>query len=111
MANDVYLDAAHDKERRAAHHYLIADIYARKMKASPTDALMKQNRSLAYQSAQSVVNQNYPAKWGAGELAKKLLTDLQDPKYMGNVQEWVQKRSSNGCDVNQVNLALSLIHI
>src|SRR5688572_15900674 len=107
VAQDVYLDQSGDKERRAAHHYLIADIYAQKMKASPNTEMMAQNRRLAYQAAQSVVSQNYPSKWGAGECAQKLLNDLQDPKYMGDVQEWVQKRSSNGCDTDQVNLARS----
>jgi hypothetical protein len=92
-------------ERRAAHHYLIADIYNRKMQASPNAQLMQQNRQRAIQAAQEVVNQQYPAKWHVTEMASSLLKDLQDPQHMQQVADWVQKRQCNGCDTSKENFA------
>lgn len=88
-------------ERRAAHHYLIADIYNRKMQASPNAQLMQQNRQRAIQAAQEVISQQYPAKYHVSEMATSLLKDLQDPQHMQQVADWVQKRQCNGCDTSK----------
>ena len=47
VASDVAQSQGADPERRAAHHFMIAQIYALKMEASPSADLMQQNRTKA----------------------------------------------------------------
>jgi hypothetical protein len=105
VAHEIASTPGINAERRAAHHYLIAEIYNRKMEASPTPQLMEQNRQRAMQAAQEVIAQKYPAKWGCGEMATALLNNLQDPQHMQQVSEWVQKRQCNGCDSTKATFA------
>jgi hypothetical protein len=105
IAHDIAGTPGINEERRAAHHFLIADIYNRKMQASPNTALMQQNRQRAMQAAQEVIAQKYPAKWHTTEMASALLKDLQDPQHMQQVSDWVQKRQCNGCDNTKENFA------
>ncbi|MGI8908665.1 MAG: hypothetical protein ACR2IE_19510 [Candidatus Sumerlaeaceae bacterium] len=105
IAHEIASTPSVNAERRAAHHFLIADIYNRKMQASPNAQLMQQNRQRAMQAAQEVVTQKYPAKWHATEMASSLLKDLQDPQHMQQVSDWVQKRQCGGCDSTKENFA------
>ena len=107
IAHEIASTSSINPERRAAHHFLIADIYNRKMQASPNAQLMEQNRQRAMQAAQEVVSQGYPAKWHTGEMAASLLRDLQDPQHMQQVSAWVQKRQCNGCDTSKESFAKS----
>jgi len=105
IADQVYRCPNINAERKAAHHYMIADIYHRKMQASPNMEHMKQNRDLARQAAQDVINQKYPAKWGVTSMANNLLRTLEDPQQLARVQDKVSKKQSNGVDANHANLA------
>lgn len=105
VAEEVYQSRAASAEQRAAHHYLQAEIYCRKMKASPDFQHMQQNRQLAVRKAQEVLSQNYPAKWRTGELAENLMKELQDPQQLQEAQKWVQKRQAGGVDASKKNLA------
>lgn len=92
-------------ERRAAHHFLIAQIYAMKMEASPSVALMEENRRAALQAAEKVIQRNYPEKWGVNQSAQGLLRQLNDPRHMAEVRAWVEKRQGGGADAEQLALA------
>lgn len=105
IADQVHRTPGINNERKAAHHFLVADIYARKMDVSPTIDHMKQNRQLAMRAAQDVINQKYPAKWGVTSMANALLRDLEDPKRLARVQDKIQKRQANGVDAGRANLA------
>lgn len=96
VATEVAQSPGADPERRAAHHFMIAQIYALKMEASPNADLMQQNRTKAINSAQQVLAQGYPAKWMVNDAATKLYRELQDPNHMAEVQAWVSKRQSGG---------------
>lgn len=105
VADQVHRTPGINTERKAAHHFLIADIYSRKMQASPSLEHMKQNRQLAMQAAQDVLNQKYPSKWGVDGMANSLLRDLQDAQQQARIQDKVTKRQSNGVDAGRANLA------
>jgi hypothetical protein len=83
-----------DEERRAVHHFLIAQIYALKMEASPTLVLMDQNRNSALMAVAEVMGKHYPEKWMIGDAARQLRAELQDPMHMAKVRAWVRKREA-----------------
>lgn len=105
VASSVHESRGVNPERRAAHHFLIAQIYALKMEASPNTALMAENRTRAVQAAQEVVRQGYPDKWMVSEAAQRLLRDLQDPSHIAKVQSGVEKRQNGGSDPEKLAMA------
>jgi hypothetical protein len=96
VARDVYRNTSVSKERRAAHHFLVARIYAWKMEASNDLFLMETNRQKAVRASQEVVQQNYPSKWMVSEAAELLLEQLQDPAHLREVVSGVRKRQPGG---------------
>ncbi|MGC8740531.1 MAG: hypothetical protein ACP5UB_03645 [Candidatus Sumerlaeaceae bacterium] len=84
-----------DPERRAVHHFLIAQIYAMRMEASPTTELMEENRQLALRTAREVMEKHYPKKWLIGDSAAQLVQTLTDPKHLREVRGWVEKRQND----------------
>lgn len=105
VAQTIYETQTINPERRAAHHYLIAEIYARKMKASPTVTHMEQNRRNALSATADVLRQGYAQEWGITEHARRLEQELQDPSAMSAVRTGVQKRQSNGVDQGKEAMA------
>jgi len=89
-------------ERRAAHHFMIAQIYELKMRASPNLDLMEQNRQRAAAAAQEVIAKRYPRRWMITDSAERLLKELNDPKYINDARAWVQKREAGGISQQQV---------
>jgi hypothetical protein len=85
-----------EQERRAVHHFLVAQIYALKMEASPTQALMEQNRREALSAVADVLARRYPEKWMIGDAARQLRSELQDPMHLAEVRAWVRKRETGG---------------
>lgn len=98
VANAIYRTPGIDQERKAAHHFLIAQIYSLKMEASQTEGLMRANRLAALDAAKEVIGKNYNEKWKISEAAGKLVQQLEDPKHMQRVDDWVRKRQSGGED-------------
>ncbi len=84
-----------DPERRAVHHFLIAQIYAMRMEASPTLELMEENRQLALRTAREVMAKRYPKSWLISESAAQLIQSLNDPKHLREVRGWVEKRQND----------------
>ena len=104
VASEIYRSTT-NPERKAAHHFLMAEIYGMKMEASPSVGMMEQNRREALRLANEVVTQQYPAKWGVSKAAQQLVNRLNDPKEMAAVRAWVEKRQSGGADDSAVALA------
>jgi hypothetical protein len=96
VAHNVYKTDQGNKERCAAHHFLLAEIYNRKMKASRSLDEMEKNRQFALSAAQEVVEQKYPAKWGVSEHARALIRQLNDSSSMGIVRQRVESRAGSG---------------
>jgi hypothetical protein len=99
-ARAVFQTTGIDEERRAVHHFLIAQIYALKMEASPTLALMDQNRTQALMAVAEVQGKRYPEKWTIGDAARQLRAELQDPMHMAEVRAWVRKREGSGASAS-----------
>lgn len=95
VAREVMNCPSADAERRAVHHFLVAQIYAMRMEASPSLELMEENRRLALKTAQEVVARRYPEKWLVGESARQLIRSLNDEKHLQEVRGWVQKRQND----------------
>ncbi len=96
VAYNVFQTDSTDKERCAAHHYLLAEIYNRKMRASATADEMEQNRQFALSAAQEVVDKKYPSKWGVSDHARALIHQLSDQKNMAQVRQRVTSRQGTG---------------
>lgn len=96
VAYNIYQTKSADDERRAAHHYLMAEIYNRKMKASRTMDAMLKNRQFALSAAQEVVEKDYPSRWQISERARALIRELNDSKTMGHVRQRVASREGSG---------------
>jgi len=92
VANNIYKTDNPNGERRAAHHFLMAEIYNRKMKASRTLDDMEKNRQYALSAAQEVIAKNYPSKWGVSEHARALIRNLSDAQLMAGVKQRVAAR-------------------
>jgi hypothetical protein len=84
------------QERRAAHHFLIAQIYAWKMEASATIAQMEENRENAVRIGREVLAQMYPEKWMVSDATRNLIRQLTNPSHMKEVRNGVEKRQSGG---------------
>ena len=95
VAKEVAETQGANPERRAVHHFLIAQIYAMRMESSPNVALMEENRQQAIRAAQEVIQRQYPKKWLVTESAKQLLRTLNDPKHLREVRGWVEKREAS----------------
>ncbi len=95
VAREVVATEGANPERRAVHHFLIAQIYAMRMEASPTLELMELNRRMALETANEVIAQCYPKKWLVSESAQQLIRSLNDPKHLREVRGWVQKRQND----------------
>ena len=97
-AMDVALKVANkqgvDPERRAAHHFLVAQINMYKLEASPTAAEMQRNRQLAERAANDVIARQYSPQWGVTEAAQQLLAKLRSPEYIGNVNSGIRQRQT-----------------
>ncbi len=96
VARAIYETQGIDEERKAAHHFLMAQILALKMEASPSVDLMEQNRRLALESAKQVAAKRYPVKWGVGDAARQLIVDLQNPQRTAEVRGRVLQRQGGG---------------
>jgi hypothetical protein len=96
VAHSIFSTPGIEPERRAAHHYMIAQIYAYRMKASPTVTLMEENRRMAAEVAADVVNRNYPKQWMVTEAAKNLLKELNDRKQLAAIRSAIEKRKNGG---------------
>jgi len=94
VAQEIYNTQGINPERRAVHHFLIAQIYAMRMEASPSLELMEKNRQAAIAAAEEVVRARYPRKWLISESAAQLLNTLRDPQHIRLVRGWVEKRQS-----------------
>ncbi len=94
VAQEIYNTQGINPERRAVHHFLIAQIYAMRMEASPSLELMEKNRQAAIAAAEEVVQARYPRKWLISESAAQLLKTLRDPQHIRLVRGWVEKRQS-----------------
>lgn len=92
VANNIFKTDSANGERRAAHHFLMAEIYNRKMKASRTLDDMEKNRQYALSAAQEVISKNYPSKWGVSEHARALIRNLSDAQLMAGVKQRVAAR-------------------
>jgi hypothetical protein len=97
-AKEVFGTPGANEERKAAHHFLIAQIYALRMEASPSLARMEENRQAAIRCAGEVVSTRYPKKWMVRESAQQLLRSLEDPTRIREIRAWVEKRERNGRD-------------
>lgn len=104
VATEIF-SATTNAERKAAHHFLRAEIYVMKMEASSSVAAMEDNRTKALQLAREVLAQGYPEKWGVNRAAQQLVNRLEDAKQMDEVRAWAAKRASGGADDQQVALA------
>ncbi|MDD4278534.1 MAG: hypothetical protein PHX74_02245 [Candidatus Sumerlaeales bacterium] len=104
-ANAVARQNGVDRERRAAHHFLVAQILALKMEASPNTGEMQRNKRLALSAAQEVREQNYPAQWGITDQAQKLIIKLSDGEYTQSVAQDISKRQTGGVTAEQLNEA------
>ena len=98
VANNIFKTDEANGERKAAHHFLMAEIYNRKMKASRTVDDMEKNRQFALSVAQEVVDKKYPAQWGVSEHARGLIRDLNDSRTMGAVKQRVASREDQRGD-------------
>ncbi|MCX7717586.1 MAG: hypothetical protein N2111_04175 [Candidatus Sumerlaeaceae bacterium] len=107
VAHSVYSTPGIEPERRAAHHYLIAQIYAYRMKASPTVTLMEENRRMAAEVAADVVKQRYPKQWMVTEAARTLLKELEDRKQLAAIRAEIEKRRGGGVVPGNIALAQS----
>lgn len=96
VAYEIYKNEPSANERKAAYHFLVAEIHARKMKAAPTLKAMEASRQAALAAAQDVINKNYPKKWNASEYAGDLIKELNDPQRMGSVRNRVASREGRG---------------
>lgn len=92
VAQSIQATKGGNPERRAAHHFLVAQIYALRMEASSSIAELEQNRRMALQVAEEVIQQKYPAKWQVGEAAAGLARDLQNPERLKMLQVKIAKR-------------------
>ncbi|MBX7246187.1 MAG: hypothetical protein K1X53_11875 [Candidatus Sumerlaeaceae bacterium] len=92
-------------ERRAAHHFMIAQIYAMKMRASTTLAAMEQNRQQAISVCREITQSGYPRNWMVGEAAAKLLGELNNSQAMAEVRASVKKREAGGVDSQRLAMA------
>lgn len=96
VAHNIYKTENPNKERCAAHHFLMAEVYNRKMRASSTIDEMEKNRQYALSAAQEVVEQKYDSKWGVSEHARALIRDLSDSKNLGQIRQRVASRQGTG---------------
>jgi hypothetical protein len=105
VAKEVMNCEGADPERRAVHHFLIAQIYAMRMEASPTLELMEQNRELALKTAREVLARRYPQKWLVSESAAQLIRSLNDETHLREVRGWVEKRQNDPAFLSKLRLA------
>lgn len=96
VAYNIYRSEPAGNERKAAYHFLVAEIHSRKMKAAPNLKAMEASRQAAMAAAQEVINQNYPKKWNASEYARDLIKELNDAQRMGGVRNRVASREGRG---------------
>ena len=85
-----------DPERRAALHYLIAQIHVYKMEASPSAGEMQNCRKQALMTVDEILKSQYPAKWGITDAAQKLQAKLGSQDYMSNIGAGIAKRQTTG---------------
>lgn len=78
VASNIYNTPNVNAERRAAHHFLMADIYSRKMQASTTLSSMDSNRNQALAVIRQIDAENYPARWEVPAHARRLEKELND---------------------------------
>ncbi len=91
-----------DPERRAAHHFLVAQIYELKMEASPNTGEMQKNKQMAISATQDVLSRNYPKKWGITDEAQKLYMKLRSTQHTQSVATDVSKRQTGGVTYDQL---------
>lgn len=96
VAYNIYRAEPSASERKAAYHFMVAEIYNRKMKAATTTAEMDSCRRSALAAAQEVLDQKYPAKWGVSGYARELVRDLNDSTSMGRLRQRVASRQGQG---------------
>jgi hypothetical protein len=104
-AREVVACEGADVERRAVHHFLVAQIYAMRMEASPSVELMEENRQLAIRTAQEVIARHYPRKWLISESATQLIQSLTDPQHLREVRGWVEKRQNDPAFESKLRVA------
>lgn len=96
VASAVHSTPGVNAERRAAHHFLMAKIYAMRMEASSTTSEMEKNRQLALSTARDVVAQKYPEQWMVGRMAQNLINELQDSRKIVMTRAKVAQRQGGG---------------
>lgn len=92
-------------ERRAAHHFMMAQIYSIRMEKSQNVTEAEAYRRNAIKVANDVVDQNYPASWGVNSEAKRLSAKLQDVRQLQAIRSDVDKNQSGGVAPDMVNIA------
>lgn len=96
VSYNIYRAESSSSERKAAYHFMVAEIYSRKMKAATTTAEMDSCRRSALAAAQEVLDQKYPAKWGVSGYARELVRNLNDSESMGRLRQRVANRQGQG---------------
>lgn len=104
VAYNIYQSEGRQTERRAAYHFLVAEIYNRKMQSATTDLEMEEARKAALETAQQVIDQNYPAKWHVAQYARDLVKDLNDANNLARVKQRLATRQGSG-DVTREAIA------
>jgi hypothetical protein len=104
VAYNIYKSEPSATERRAAYHFMVAEIHSRKMKAASSPEEMETCRRDALAAAQDVLNQKYPSKWHVSEYARDLVRDLSDSTAMARVRQRVVSRQGKG-DVTKEAIA------
>ncbi len=104
VAYNIYQSEDRQTERRAAYHFLVAEIYNRKMQSATTALEMEEARKAALETAQQVIDQSYPAKWHVAQYARDLVKDLNDADKMARVKQRLATRQGSG-DVTREAIA------
>lgn len=92
VANNIYQTPNVNAERKAAHHYLMADIYRRKMESSKTLNDMDENRKQALAVISQIEQERYPEKWGISSHANRLAKQLTDQGKYDQLKKRVATR-------------------
>ena len=84
---------------------MVAQIYQKRMEASRSQSEMEDNRQRAYKVAQDVCGAGYPAGWGVGDAARKLMNELTDARRCALASNQVAKNETGGVAPNVLAVA------
>ena len=100
VAAAIYGTNGLNPERRAAHHFMMARLYSKRMEASRNGGEMEMNRKRAIGVAQEVAGRGYPAAWGVTDAANGLIREMTDGRKQALVANSVaQKQTGSAPDI------------